>query len=176
LEALARLAPPRRATSLREGTRAEARRRGRLCYDHLAGRLGIAVLQGFLDRGALVRLDGRATPARRAGDRLAAPVRQGPYAPGPHLEAVAAALDLDLAELGRRRRPLLSCCVDWSEQGHHLAGALGAAVAERLLGQGWVRRGAVPRSVAVTELGADALLQHLGVHWEIRPAPVGGFG
>ena len=176
LEALARLAPSRSAISTRERSRAEGLRRGRLCYDHLAGRLGIAVLQGLLDRGAVVRLDGGRTTARRAGDRLAAPVPRSPYTLGPHLGEVAAALGLDLADLGRHRRPLVRCCVDWSEQAHHLAGALGAAVTERLLGQGWVRRGAGPRSVVVTGPGADALLHHLGVRWDPGPSPGGGPG
>jgi DNA-binding transcriptional ArsR family regulator len=44
LEALARLAPPRPVRSLRAGTRAEALRRARTCYDHVAGHLGVALM------------------------------------------------------------------------------------------------------------------------------------
>jgi DNA-binding transcriptional ArsR family regulator len=42
IEVLARVAPAAPVRSLREGTRAQALRAARTCYDHLAGRLGVA--------------------------------------------------------------------------------------------------------------------------------------
>ncbi len=63
LEALARVAPAGPVRSLRQGTRAEALRRARTCYDHLAGRLGVALLRSLLDRSVLV------TPAGERGLR-----------------------------------------------------------------------------------------------------------
>ncbi|WP_435122431.1 hypothetical protein [Amycolatopsis thermoflava] len=59
---------------------------------------------------------------------------------------------------------MLKFCLDWSEQRHHLAGALGAALAERFLEQGWVtRRRPGHRALRLTESGADILADRLGI-------------
>jgi DNA-binding transcriptional ArsR family regulator len=53
IEAVARVAPTRPVTSLPEGTRSHALRYARRCYDHLAGRLAVAVSEGLCARGML---------------------------------------------------------------------------------------------------------------------------
>jgi hypothetical protein len=62
-----------------------------------------------------------------------------------------------------RRWPLIRYCVDWSEQRHHLAGALGAALATRLFELGWVRRARTGRAVRITDDGRDGLKATFGV-------------
>jgi DNA-binding MarR family transcriptional regulator len=163
LEALAALAPTRPVRSLRESTRAAALRRARSCYDHLAGRLGVAVTEALLDHSALVRTDGVSGIERAAGDRLSAPVRDHAYELGPAAEPVFAALGVDLAAARLQRRPLLRFCVDWSEQRHHLSGALGAAVLTRMESTGWVERHRSRRALQLTDSGARALDRILGV-------------
>jgi hypothetical protein len=146
---------------LREGTRAEALRTARTCYDHLAGRLGVAVTSALLERGALA---GASDTRRRPGDRISAPLREHPYTLGPAARPVFAEVGVDLDAAAAGRRPLLKFCLDWSEQRHHLAGALGAAVATRFVDAGWVRRrGAAHRAVKLTPEGARALETHLGL-------------
>ena len=166
VEALSVIAPQPPVRSLRESTRAAAMRDARTCYDHLAGRAGVAVLHGLLRGGALVRTDGRAGVERSPADRLAAPVRTNPYALGPHAEPVFARLGVDLDALVARpasARPLLKFCVDWSEQRHHLAGALGAAVLAHAESAGWIARRPGGRAVEVTDAGRRALPDALGV-------------
>lgn len=161
LETLARFSPSQPVTSLREGTRAAALRTARTCYDHLAGRLGVAVTSALLARGALA---GAPDTRRRAGDRISAPLREHPYSLGPAAEPVFGELGIDLAAASTGRRPLLKFCLDWSEQRHHLAGALGAAVATRFTEAGWVRRRAeAHRAIRLTPEGARALAVHLGL-------------
>jgi DNA-binding transcriptional ArsR family regulator len=161
METLARFSPSQPVSSLREGTRAEALRTARTCYDHLAGRLGVAVTSALLDRGAL---SGAPDTRRRPGDRISAPLREHPYTLGPAAEAVFGELGVDLDAVAAGRRPLLKFCLDWSEQRHHLAGALGAAVATRFVDAGWVRRrGQAHRALRLTPEGARALAAHLGV-------------
>lgn len=165
-EALALLAPQPPVASLRESNRAAAMRRARTCYDHLAGRFGVAVTAALLERGALVRRDGAAGTGRGRRDRLAAPVRSHPYALGPRADEVFGALGVDLSGLRdrpRSARPLLRFCLDWSEQRHHLAGALGAAVLDRAEDAGWVARRRGGRAVDVTAAGAQAFADALGV-------------
>ncbi|MBF6329774.1 ArsR/SmtB family transcription factor [Nocardia transvalensis] len=166
IEALAVLAPTHPVRSLRESTRAAALRRARSCYDHLAGQLGVAVTEALLDHGALIRTDGAVGTERAQGDRLSAPVREHAYELGPNADTVFAELGVDLDAARRQRRPLLRFCVDWSEQRHHLSGALGAAVLTRMESAGWLQRHGSRRSLRLTDSGARALDSVLG----IRPA------
>ncbi|MBB5915315.1 DNA-binding transcriptional ArsR family regulator [Nocardia transvalensis] len=163
IEALAVLAPARPVRSLRESTRAAALRRARSCYDHLAGRLGVAVTEALLDRGALVRTDGVAGTVRAQNDPISAPLPEHPYQLGPNAEPLFGELGVDLARARGARRPLLRFCVDWSEQRHHLSGALGAAVLTRMESAGWVERAGTRRSLRVTPSGARVLDRVLGV-------------
>ncbi|WP_326837981.1 helix-turn-helix transcriptional regulator [Amycolatopsis rhabdoformis] len=164
LETLARFSPPRPVRSLREGTRAEALRTARTCYDHVAGRLGVTLTAALVSHGALITVDGDPTTARRPGDRISAQLPDHPYALGPSAATVFGALGVDLAAASSARRPLLRFCLDWSEQRHHLAGALGAALTHRLLDAGWLRhRAEAHRAVRLTDAGSAALGEILGI-------------
>jgi hypothetical protein len=95
-------------------------RRGRTCYDHLAGELGVALTEALIRRGAIVfgSDGGTLTP-----------------------EGVEFFERLEIAiEPGNARRPLCRACMDWSERRLHLAGRAGAALARHALEQGWVHR------------------------------------
>lgn len=164
MESLATISPPRPVTSLREGTRAQALRLARTCYDHLAGRLGVAITAALLDRGALRTVDGIPDTRRRDRDELSKPLREHPYELGPHAADVFGELGVDLDGARTRRRPLLRFCLDWSEQRHHLSGALGAALADGLWQAGWLqRRQPGQRAVRITENGTRRLRERLGV-------------
>ncbi|HEY2273244.1 MAG TPA: winged helix-turn-helix domain-containing protein [Jatrophihabitantaceae bacterium] len=165
IESLATLAPQLPVRSLRASTRAAALRRARTCYDHLAGRLGVAVTESLIRQAALERTDGRADNERADGDRLASPVSVHPYRLGPAAGAVFGDLGVDVAalEVPSHRRPVLRFCVDWSEQRHHLAGALGAAMLTRMRDADWVRSLPAPRAVELTAVGRARLGEILGV-------------
>ncbi|MGW5641371.1 metalloregulator ArsR/SmtB family transcription factor [Saccharopolyspora sp. NPDC003752] len=165
LEALAAIAPAEPVRSLRQGTRAAAVREARSCYDHLAGRLGVAVTAALLDRGALAADDGIPDTRRRPHEGLSVQLSDHPYRLGPHAEGVFAALGVDLraVQAGPSRRPLLRFCVDWSEQRHHLAGRLGAALLTGLLDSGWLARKPQQRALKLTAHGVDGLQTALGI-------------
>ncbi|HLB11229.1 MAG TPA: winged helix-turn-helix domain-containing protein [Gemmatimonadaceae bacterium] len=91
-----------------------AMRKARVCYDHLAGDLGVLVYDSLRQQGC-VRGDGRELTLTDKGDRF------------------ADELGVDLASLEHHRRPLCLACLDWSVRRPHLAGALGAALAVALL-------------------------------------------
>ena len=162
LEALARVAPPAPVKSLKDGTRAQAVRFARTCYDHLAGKLGTELMASMIERGWLDGGDGIFDPARAEHDRLSAPgwdvdyrlTEQGIYA--------LADFGVRIDELPARRR-LVRYCIDWSEQRHHLAGALGAALADRAFELGWVKRAKSTRAVHLTDEGAAGLRDVFGV-------------
>ncbi len=138
LEAMLTLAPDRRASSLREATRGQQIRHARTCYDHLAGTLGVA-LTDALQKQCLLGPTENAYRVTPTGQR--------------HLER----LGLNVTELRRQRRLLARPCLDWSERRPHLAGALGAALAERMLELEWVRRIPGGRALRITETGHRGL-------------------
>jgi DNA-binding transcriptional ArsR family regulator len=160
VEALARVAPPAPVRSLREGTRAQALRYARTCYDHLAGRVGVAVMDSLLERGFL-EPDRNLDPLA-SGDRLSSPGRAIRFGLTDAGAAFVEEFGIDLAALPARR-PAIRYCVDWSEQRPHLAGGVGAALTARLLELGWIRRAERSRAVHLTDAGRAGFATVLGV-------------
>ncbi len=136
IESLMVVAPPKPADP-RRSTVPENLRAARLCYDHLAGQLGTAVSAQLLASGWIVP----------QGDSHAE------YDVTPAGEAAFAAIGVDVPALRSGRRRFAYGCMDWSERRPHLAGALGAAVAERCLALGWLQRQKHSRALSLTEAG-----------------------
>lgn len=133
LEGLMSLAQRTGATRVRTGPRDAALRQARVCYDHLAGERGVALMRGLETRGWIEGGSApRVTPIGR--ERLTT-------------------LGIDVACLERGRRVLCRNCLDWSERRNHLGGALGAAVLTHVLGQRWARREA-SRVISFTPAGS----------------------
>ncbi|MEV6787493.1 transcriptional regulator, partial [Streptomyces sp. NPDC051098] len=131
--------------TLRAAGAASAMARGRTCYDHLAGRLGITVTEAMTARG-LLRQD--------AG-----------FALTPQGVGWFSTLGLELGPRGRR--PLVRSCLDWTERKPHLAGAAGAALCRHALDSGWCVRIGSQRAVKVTPDGERAFAELLGIEPEI---------
>ena len=139
-EALSALAREERVVGLRAWTRRERLRLARTCYDHLAGRLGVAVTDAAVEAGAL----------------------DADFGLGLNAYSWFGRLGVDLEALPRSRRPLVRVCTDWTERRPHIAGALGAAVCSAVLDAGWAARQPATRAVKVTPRGASSL-RGLGV-------------
>jgi DNA-binding transcriptional ArsR family regulator len=139
LEAVARVAPPQPVRSLREGTRAHALRYARRCYDHLAGRLGVA-LADALQREGFVEATGAAYTVTESGaGRL-----------------VALGFSVEAGDESR-------VCRDWTEQRSHLAGPLGRTLLTGMLDRGWLVPAGRTRALRITDAGATGLPSLLGV-------------
>jgi DNA-binding transcriptional ArsR family regulator len=146
LEGLMAIAPraPRPPAS---GPRDEGLRQARVCYDHLAGEAGVRLLAELRRRGWL----------RQAGEGLSV-TRSGAEWCG--------RLGIDLDALRAQRRPLCRQCLDWSERSFHLAGALGAAILDRLLALRLAKREPGSRALLFSPRGR-AFLESL------EPLPLG---
>jgi DNA-binding transcriptional ArsR family regulator len=159
IEAAARVAPAQRVTSLRQGTRAHAVRYARRCYDHLAGRLGIAVADALCYDGIVV--------GPGPSSRTASAGQQGPTdaEPGPVVFRVTETGVTKLAELDIRTEEgdVARGCLDWTEQRHHIAGPIGRALMTRLLDLRWLELDSRSRAVRLTEDGLNGLPERLGV-------------
>ena len=119
---------------VRTGPKEPALRQARVCYDHLAGDMGVAMFDALLRRRLL---------ASRSDEVMLTP--RG--------ERFAADFGIDLTALACSRRPLCRTCLDWSARRHHLAGALGGALLERIFALKWAAREKGSRAVTFTRRG-----------------------
>jgi DNA-binding transcriptional ArsR family regulator len=138
LESLMGVAFRTGAVRLRSSPREPALRKARVCYDHLAGEVGVSIYERLVKRKALAS-DGAALSLTPAGRRL------------------FAALDIDAESLARQRRAFCKPCLDWSERRHHLAGSLGNALFAAFQKRGWARRDRESRVVKVSAEGERAI-------------------
>lgn len=141
LEQLGHLCPTVETTSYRQSRQARDLAHARLCYDHLAGRLGVALTDAMRSHQWL-HGDELVVTAEGLGE--------------------LAERGVDVEGLRRRSRPLSRACPDWTERRPHLAGALGASVAAVFLDRDWVRRRARSRGLEVTPAGVRALAEVWG--------------
>jgi DNA-binding transcriptional ArsR family regulator len=163
IEVLGQLAPAAPVRSLRQDTRAAALRRARTCYDHLAGRLGVAVMAAFLDRGWLIGRDGTFDTDMAVRDHLSAPGHDLDYTLTPAGRAFLGDFRVQLPP----RRRTVRYCVDWTEQRHHLAGGLGHGLLDRLTALDWIRSARGDRAVEITASGRDGLRATFGVDGQL---------
>ena len=148
LEALAALRADALLPHVRGGARMRALSTARHCYDHLAGRLGVALAELLVLWRFVVVVAGEPVALTPAGARW-----------------LERHFGVDFDELARGRRPLLRTCVDWTERRPHVAGALGAAMLSHCHAAGWLQAGAYPRALVLTPAGQQAQ-RGLGVSLE----------
>jgi DNA-binding transcriptional ArsR family regulator len=157
LEAFSRICPSTPARSLRASAEARALSFARTCYDHLAGLLGVLVLDAFLAKRWLI-----------AGEAA--------YTVSPPGYAGFTELGVDVVALQRQRRSLARPCLDWTARRPHLAGGLGAAVTASLLERRWIEREPRRRALRLTPAGDMRLRELLGIEADIGDAPAGPAG
>ncbi len=144
LESLMGLAAARGHLRLRSGPKDPALRKARICYNHLAGDLGVRLFEALKRHGHLAQ----------TGDDLTL------TAPGARF---VTEFGLDTDTLASGRRPLCLTCLDWSARRDHLAGALGTALLDRILALGWARRRPDSRVIAFSEAGEAAFRAHFAI-------------
>jgi DNA-binding transcriptional ArsR family regulator len=123
-------------------------RRCRTCYDHLAGQVGMAIADSLSRSGHIEAAPGKDWLVTARGELFCRKV----------------GVDIDgartVAETGRRH--FARQCLDWSERRPHIAGALGAAIADLFFNRGWARRRSDGRAVDLTPSGERALSKVFG--------------
>ncbi|MEJ7774790.1 MAG: winged helix-turn-helix domain-containing protein [Nocardioidaceae bacterium] len=129
-------------TSLRTSRVSESLGFARTCYDHLAGRLGVGVMDAMVERG-LLKLS--------AGPALT-----------PDGEVWLTALAGGAAHT-TSTRPVVRPCLDWTERRPHLGGLAGAVVCFGFAARGWTRQREHERFVTVTPEGDRGIADLLGL-------------
>ena len=123
-------------------------RAARVCYDHMAGRLGV----GLHDRFQQLRWLSRAANGAHDSYDLS---HEG--------AAALAAIGVDVDEARKLRRRFAYACLDWSERRPHIGGALGAALLKLALKRKWVAQDLDSRAIRVTNFGQRELLARFGL-------------
>ncbi|MEQ1515973.1 MAG: winged helix-turn-helix domain-containing protein [Usitatibacteraceae bacterium] len=138
IESLMGVAVRKTAAHVRTGPRAPAMRKARVCYDHLAGEISVQIYESLLAHQAIA-------PCKDGLSLTASGVRWFSRA------------GIDVDGVLKQRRNFCRACLDWSERRHHLAGALGAAMLERIFTLGWAARERDSRVVIFNRAGEKAL-------------------
>jgi len=110
----------------------------RTCYDHLAGKIGVALTQSLISMAA-IEYSNNQFVVNTAGDLFF----QG--------------LGIDMQALKAKKRMLSRPCLDWSERKLHLAGSLGSALLDHFIGNDWIRRTKNSRAMVITSKGSRML-------------------
>ncbi|MBH1965272.1 MAG: helix-turn-helix transcriptional regulator [Comamonadaceae bacterium] len=129
------------------GPRNDAMRMARMCYDHIAGRLGLAITESLLVAQA-IEFDGD-------GGQITGRAPQV-------LQQWGLTLEPELHH-SRQVRPYCRPCLDWSERKAHLAGRLGAVICTHCLEMGWLNRTAGTRALGISPSGARTFRERLGL-------------
>ncbi|SEB82632.1 winged helix-turn-helix domain-containing protein [Paenibacillus sp. GP183] len=144
LEALQAIAPQKPVRSLRESDQLKALQYARTCYDHLAGKIGVALTDKLLEL-KLIEESGKDFILNEAGKK--------------RLKQFGVEVEGSI----KSRRHFARQCLDWSERRYHLAGSLGAALTTRLFELEWIEKLPDGRAVRVTEAGINGLSEEFGL-------------
>jgi DNA-binding transcriptional ArsR family regulator len=135
----------------------DALRFARTCYDHVAGKLGVAIADALVASRFIV-LTEEGGEVTKAGARFFTRF-------GAELNSQAAG-----------RRVFCRACLDWSERRYHVAGFVGAEIWRRCLELGWLTRRRDTRAVRVTAAGRRGLRDTLGIDLDFKDTPGVGPG
>ena len=155
IEALGLISPALPVRSLRQSREAAALAQARTCYDHLAGRAGVELLDAMLRRRFLNQ-----EPSGRTGWADTPAARFDVTGAGAR---ALISFGVNVSEVRRSRRHFAGTCIDWTQRRGHLNGALAAAITSRLFELAWIERGPRRRSVLVTPAGLEGLACTFGV-------------
>ncbi|PEE33735.1 ArsR/SmtB family transcription factor [Bacillus cereus] len=140
LELLLVITPQEKAMPFRQSSQSSELRCARTCYDHLAGKLGVAITNSLLDKGYLMKKD-MYFHITKTG------------------QTFFTEFGIDVNEIKQKKRIFAKACLDWTEREHHLAGSLGNALLEKLLQLNWIQRISKSRTIKVTPNGKKELEQ-----------------
>jgi DNA-binding transcriptional ArsR family regulator len=116
----------------------------RTCYDHLAGKVGVAITDKLLSK-KIIEVKNEDFVISKSGVKW------------------FDNLEISITELQEKKRVLARKCLDWSERRPHISGAVGAALANRLFDLKWLQRTKSSRIVSITPFGQKEIYELLGL-------------
>lgn len=116
----------------------------RTCYDHLAGKIGVAVTQSLIEQEIVLDFNTEYQVSSKG-------------------EEWFSDFGIDLGELKKQRRIFLKPCLDWSERENHIAGSLGSSLFNKMLADDWLRKTENSRAIQITGEGRKELLKYFKI-------------
>ncbi|MBW9154398.1 helix-turn-helix transcriptional regulator [Clostridium estertheticum] len=144
LELLMKLSKSPIIKSLNQSIHSKSLRKARLCYDHLAGKLGIKLTEALL-KTSYVKLENDIFYITELGiNKLV------------ELEIIKQDMENIKDQSGIK-------CYDWSEKSYHIAGKLGYTLANGLIKLGWFKKSLTSRELKITEIGKVNLYKNFNI-------------
>jgi len=109
-------------------------RESRVCYDHLAGELGVALYDSLVKNNHIIDRGCETTLTEKGVQFFNE-------------------LGLKIEELKKSKRPLCKPCLDWSERRNHLSGQVGYWILTDIYNKGWAVKDADSRCILFTQKG-----------------------
>lgn len=116
----------------------------RTCYDHLAGKIGVAVTESLLEQNIILDSDTKFEISPEGGKWFSD-------------------FGINLEDLKKQRRLFLKPCLDWSERKNHIAGSLGASLLDKMIADDWLRRTKDSRAIQITGRGEKELFRYFKI-------------
>ena len=144
LEGMANLVPKTKVSSGNETENYPPIKFCRTCYDHLAGKIGVALADSLLEQKIIVRTN-HVFEISSEGEKWFSD------------------FGINLEEAQKQKRIFLKPCLDWSERRNHIAGSVGALLLNKMLEQDWIRRTANSRAIIITGKGEKEFLKYFKI-------------
>lgn len=116
----------------------------RTCYDHLAGKIGVALAESLLEQKIILDVDHK-------------------FEVTPEGIKWFSDFGINLEDLKKQRRLFLKPCLDWSERKNHIAGSVGASLLDKMITEDWLRRTKDSRAIQITGKGEKELLKYFKI-------------
>jgi DNA-binding transcriptional ArsR family regulator len=141
IEAMANLIPKPELSSKKKTENYPPIKYCRTCYDHLAGKMGVALADSLLEQKIIIE-------------------NNNTFEISPEGEKWFSNFGINLEEAQKQKRIFLKPCLDWSERRNHIAGSVGTLLLNKMLEQDWIRRTADSRAIIITGNGKKEFLKH----------------
>jgi len=116
----------------------------RTCYDHLAGKMGVALADSLLEQKIISEINGIFEISTEG-------------------EKWFSDFGINIKEAQKQKRIFLKPCLDWSERRNHIAGSIGALLLDKMISEDWLRRTKDSRAITITGKGEKELLMHFKI-------------
>lgn len=144
IEAMANLIPKPEFSSKKKTENYPPIKFCRTCYDHLAGKMGVALADSLLEQKIITE-------------------NNNSFEISPEGEKWFSNFGINLEEAQKQKRIFLKPCLDWSERRNHIAGSVGTLLLNKMLEQDWIRRTADSRAIIITGNGKKEFLKHFKI-------------
>jgi len=144
VEAMANLIPKTKASIKGKSEEYPPIKYCRTCYDHLAGKIGVALADSFLEQKIIIEKDGVFEISTEGKEWFSD-------------------FGINIEEAQKQKRIFLKPCLDWSERRNHIAGSIGSLLLNKMISEDWLRRTKDSRAITITGKGEKELLKNFKI-------------